>query len=150
MESQRPLPLILARNLITSIGTPAFLVDQAGDLLHYNEAAGALLGMPFEELGRADAETWTATFGPFDDAGEPIPLAEMPLAVALREGRPAHSRFRIRSMRGGEHDIEASALPIVDTDSASSGAVIFFWPLEGDDIEGAVGEPGVGVSEGNR
>jgi PAS domain-containing protein len=130
MESQRPLPLILARNLITSIGTPALLVDTEGTLLFYNEAAGALLGTAFEELGKMDAEAWTATFGPLDERGEPIPLEEMPLTIALRDGRPAHSRHRIRSARGSEHEIEASAFPIVDTESASSGALIIFWPLE--------------------
>jgi hypothetical protein len=42
--SQRPLELILARNLLTAISTPAFLVDNTAQLLFYNEAAGALLG----------------------------------------------------------------------------------------------------------
>jgi PAS domain-containing protein len=150
MESQRPLPLILARNLITSIGTPAFLVDRNGGLLFYNEAAGALLGISFEELGKVDVEAWTATFGPIDERGEPIPLEEMPLAIALREGHPAHSRFRIRSTRGSEHEIEASALPIMDTDAESSGALIIFWPLERGGIANAVGEAGVGAGEGRR
>jgi PAS domain-containing protein len=149
MESQRPLPLILARNLITSIGTPAFLVDQKGGLLFYNEAAGALLGISFEELGRMDAESWTATFGPIDESGDPIPIEEMPLTIALRDGRPAHHRFRIRSTRGHEHDIEASAFPIVDTESASSGALIIFWPLETVGMAEAANEARVGAGEGD-
>jgi PAS domain-containing protein len=147
MESQRPLPLILARNLITSIGTPAFLVDRKGDLLFYNEAAGALLGISFEELGRVDAEAWTSTFGPLDKRGEAIPLDELPLTIALREGRPAHTRHRIRSTRGSEHEIEASAFPIVDTDSESSGALIIFWPLEGGGAPTAAGKATVGSTE---
>lgn len=129
--SQKPLPLILARNLITSIGTPAFLVDEAARLLFYNEAAGALLGMSFEEAGRMEPERWTQTFGPFGDDGEPVPIEELPLTVALRDGHPAHARFRIRSANGSEHRIEASALPLVGTDAASSGAMVIFWPLDG-------------------
>jgi PAS domain-containing protein len=137
METQKPLPLILARNLITSIGTPAFLVGPSGELLYYNEAAGALLGVSFEEHGRQDARTWTARFGPLDEDGDPIPIEEMPMTVALRDGHPAHSRFCIRSGDGEKREIEASALPIVDTESESSGALIIFWPLEGSGIPGA-------------
>jgi PAS domain-containing protein len=150
MESQRPLPLILARNLITSIGTPALLVDQRGNLLFYNEAAGALLGTPFEELGKMDADAWIATFGPLDERGEPIPLEEMPLTIALRNGRPAHSRHRVRSTRGGEHEIEASAFPIVDTESASSGAMIIFWPLDSEGAGTRGAEARVGAGEDDR
>ena len=34
---QKPLELILARNLLTSVTTPAFLVARDGTLLFYNE-----------------------------------------------------------------------------------------------------------------
>jgi PAS domain-containing protein len=129
-SAQKPLELILARNLITSISTPAFLVDEAGMLLFYNEAAGALLGASFEESGRMAASEWLQTFGPIDELGEPIPMDELPLTRALRDGRPAHADFRIRSTRGDQHAIEASAFPIVGSDSASSGAMIIFWPVD--------------------
>ena len=38
MSVQKPLELILARNLLSSISTPAFLVGEDGALLFYNEA----------------------------------------------------------------------------------------------------------------
>jgi PAS domain-containing protein len=126
--SQKPLALILARNLITSIATPSFLVDDKAQLLFYNEAAGALLGMSFEESGRLEPERWTATFGPFDEDGRPMKLEELQLTSALRDGRPAHAHFQIRSTNGVEHSIEASALPLVGADDESSGAMIIFWP----------------------
>jgi hypothetical protein len=129
--SQKPLPLILARNLITSIATPAFLVDESARLLFYNEAAGALLGMSFEESGRMEPERWTATFGPFDEDGTPVTLEKLPLTVALRDGRPAHSKFLVRSTTGTEHPIVASALPLIGADESSSGAMIIFWPRNG-------------------
>lgn len=129
-SAQKPLELILARNLITSISTPAFLLGEDSALLFYNEAAGALLGMSFEESGRMAAHEWLSTFGPFDDFGEPIAIDELPLTTALRDGRPAHAEFRIRSTKGDEHSIEASALPIVGSGSASSGAMIIFWPVD--------------------
>lgn len=129
-SAQKPLELILARNLITSISTPAFLLGEDGALLFYNESAGALLGMSFEESGRMAANEWLSTFGPFDDSGQPIAIDELPLTTALRDGRPAHAEFRIRSTKGDEHWIEASALPIVGSGSASSGAMIIFWPVD--------------------
>ena len=52
---QKPLELILARNLLTSISTPAFLVDGEGTLVFYNEAAAAVLGRSFEEAGQMSA-----------------------------------------------------------------------------------------------
>ena len=129
---QKPLELILARNLLTSISTPAFLLDEGWRLVFYNEAAGALLGVSFEETGRMDPQEWTGSFGPFDADGKPISLEALEITGALRQGRPAHSRFCIRSAKGVEHGIEASAFPIVASEAGSSGAMIFFWLLEQD------------------
>jgi PAS domain-containing protein len=127
---QKPLELILARNLLTSISIPAFLVDDRGLLLFYNEAAGALLGIPFEEAGRMEAQEWGTRFGPIGSDGEPIPFDQLPLVIALREGRPAHANFRIHSAAGEEHDIEVSALPI--SAEEISGAIAIFWPRHDD------------------
>ena len=133
-SAQKPLELILARNLLTSISTPAFLVDADGVLVFYNEAAGALLGIPFEEAGRMEPKEWGSRFGPVDSDGQRIPLDELPLTVALREGKPAHSSFRIRSAEGDDHDIEVSALPI--SADEISGAMAIFWLREDDAAAG--------------
>ena len=103
MEGQRSLELILARNLLSSISTPAFLVDADGVLVFYNEAAGGLLGRRFEEAGKMSAEEWGAAFGPFDNHGQPIPFDRLPLTIALREGRPAHASHCIHSQTGEQH-----------------------------------------------
>jgi PAS domain-containing protein len=123
----RPLQLILARNLLSSLSTPAFLVDASGNLLFYNEAAGAMLGRRYEETGQMTATEWTATFGPFDDDDRPIPYDEVPLTAALRGNRPSHGGFKIRSAAGVDHLIEASALPLVG-DQNFQGAIVIFWP----------------------
>ncbi|HKJ36039.1 MAG TPA: hypothetical protein VKA36_05690 [Solirubrobacterales bacterium] len=127
---QKPLELILARNLVTSIATPSFLVARDGSLLFYNEAAGALLGVPFEEIGRMDPTEWIGSFGPFDADGSPLAVEDLPLTLALREGRPAHATFTIRSTKGESHEIAASGMPIVSADHGASGAIIFFWPVD--------------------
>jgi PAS domain-containing protein len=126
--AQKPLELILARNLLTSLSTPAFLVDSTGRLLFFNEAAGAMLGRSFEETGQMDAGEWTSAFGPLSDEHDPIPVEELSLTMALRSGRPAHGRFCIRSADGIKHTIEASAFPLIGTDSEESGAMILWWP----------------------
>jgi PAS domain-containing protein len=136
MAAQKPLELILARNLLTSISTPAFLVDQDAALVFYNEAAGALLGRSFEDVGRMSPEQWTSTYGPFDANGEPVELDELPTTRAVRDGRPAHAVFTIRSANGMQR-IESSAFPIVASEEGSSGAMIFFWPHDRNGRESA-------------
>jgi PAS domain S-box-containing protein len=128
-SAQRPIELILARNLMSNLSTPAFLVDEDGVLVFYNDAAGELLGLHFEEAGRMGPEEWGTRFGPFDDDGGQIPVDELPLTLALRHGRPHHSRFRIRSADGHDRDIEVSAMPIQGT-GGQRGAMAIFWPTE--------------------
>jgi PAS domain-containing protein len=131
METQRPLELILARNFLTNLSTPALLVDVSGGILFYNEAAGGLLGMSFEEFGHKPAEEWTHAIGPFGDNGKPISIEELSTTKALRRGRPAHDSFTIHSVRGDEYEIESTALPIV-ADGGQEGAMIFLWVKNGD------------------
>ena len=128
MQQQKPIELILARNFLTSLSTPAFLVDEEGMLVFYNEAAGKLLGRRFEEVGKMGPEVWGREFGPLDGDGQPIPFEQLPLTIALRNGRPAHSRFRIRSLDGGDHEIEVSAMPIITADG-TRGAMAVFWAI---------------------
>jgi PAS domain-containing protein len=129
LSPQRPIELILARNLLSSISTPAFLANGPGEIIFYNEAAGVILGQRFEETGKLSAQEWTSTFGPFAEDGQPIPLDQQALTIALRANRPAHAVYRIRSLTGAEREIEASGLPIVGIDGFQ-GAMVFFWPVD--------------------
>ena len=126
---QRPLELILARNLLASLSTPSFVVDSHGDIAFYNEAAGALLGRRYEEDGPMAASQWAAQYGPFDDDGAPVPFERLDLTEALRGNRPGHSRFCIRAADGNDTEIEASGIPIIGTDGFR-GAMVVFWPVE--------------------
>jgi PAS domain-containing protein len=124
--AQRPLELILARNLLSSLSTASFLVDEQGMVAFYNEAAGELLGRRFEERGPMSAQEWGQTHGPFDQSGTAIPFGELDLTEGLMHGRPGHSCFRIRSLDGSERMIEAAAMPIVAT-GGQRGAMVFMW-----------------------
>jgi PAS domain-containing protein len=128
MSAQKPLELILARNLLSSIATPAFLVGDHGTLLFFNDAAAAMLGRRFEET--MTSEDWISEFGPYDADERPIPYEEIPATAALRQNRPFHGNFRICAAGGNHQDVAASAIPIVGA-AGSSGAIVIFWPLTG-------------------
>jgi PAS domain-containing protein len=126
-DATHPLELILARNLASIISLPSFLVDRDGYVVFFNEAAARIIGSRFEETGRLAREEWNATFGPFDESGGRIPVEELPLTVALREGRPAYGRFHVRT-QDGLMPIEAGALPLTGPEGYH-GSVVVFWPV---------------------
>ncbi len=124
-DREQPLELILARNLVSIVLLAAFLVDVEGRIVFYNDAAAGIVGRPFEETGTMTREEWNARYGPLDEHGAPLAPDELPLAVAVREGRPAYSRFRLRVERG-VLDVEAGALPLLGP-AGYHGAMVFFW-----------------------
>jgi hypothetical protein len=58
--------------------------------------------------------------------GRPLAVAELPLSIALNEGRPAHTPLRITGADGAAHDLEVSAFPIVG-ETGRHGAMAVFW-----------------------
>ena len=124
-DQEQPLELILARNLVSIVSLAALLVDVEGRIVFYNDAAAEIVGSPFEEIGTMSPEEWNTRFGPFDAHGSPLASDELPLTVAVREGRPAYGRFRIGGKRG-MLDVEAGALPLLGP-AGYHGAMIFFW-----------------------
>jgi PAS domain-containing protein len=124
--TQQPLELILARNLITNLSTPAVLMDEHGALVFCNQAAAELLGGDFKQRASLGPGAWEQ-IGPFDAQGERVESDCLPMNVARREGSPCHARLRIRAFDGRQHEIEVSALPILTTQGAR-GALAFFWP----------------------
>jgi PAS domain-containing protein len=126
-RAQRPIELIQARNLIASLSTAAFLVDEAGILLFYNEAAGELLGMRFDDAGEMPPEDWGTRFRPREPGGRELAVDELPLTIALREGDPGHAHMEITGADGEDHQIAVSAIPIRGQ-SRQHGAFAIFWP----------------------
>jgi len=126
--AQRPIELIQARSLISSLRTAAFLVDEAGTLLFYNEAAGELLGMRFEDAGEMPPDDWGSRFRPREPAGRELAVEELPLTIALRDGQPGHARMEITGADGEDHRIAVSAIPIRGQ-GGQHGAFAIFWPV---------------------
>lgn len=125
-STHHPVEIIMARGFVSNLATPAFLVGVDGTLVFYNEAAGELLGMGFEEAGPMPATEWASRFDPVAADGSDLALEELPLGVALVHGRPAHGTLRIHSAGGEERTIEATAFPIVGHEG-QSGAIAIFW-----------------------
>jgi PAS domain-containing protein len=122
---QQPLELILARNLVSIVSLAALLVGVEGRIVFYYDSAAKLVGRSFEEMGAMTREEWDAKHGPLDEHGAPLAAEQLPLTVAVREGRPAYGRFQIRAERG-LLEVEAGALPLLGP-SGYHRAMVFFW-----------------------
>ena len=127
---EQPLELILARNLISILTIPAILVDTKGRFVFYNEAAGELIGVSFQEVGVLEPEEWSRLYGPFDAFGEPVPRDKLPLTVAVRESRPAYGRFFVGG-DAGRRELEVGALPLTGP-AGYQGAILVLWPVPED------------------
>ena len=128
MTTQQEVEVILARQLADYLALPIFLVDPEGSLLFYNEPAEEILGHRYAETGPMPAEEWATIFQPTDEAGRPLPPDDLPLMIALRELRPAHSEFWIRSLDDRvARRIEVTAFPLIGQAQRYLGAVAIFW-----------------------
>ncbi|MEX2204676.1 MAG: PAS domain-containing protein [Myxococcota bacterium] len=123
----RPVELLLMRQLASYLSTAIFLMGPDGTLLFFNEPSEVLLGRRFEETEPMNAEQWSKLLPAQEDDGAEIAVAERPIVVALRNQRPAHKRFTIRSFDGVRHEIEGLGVPLVDRARRQLGAVGIFW-----------------------
>ena len=121
------IELILFRQLASTLAMPIFLIDETGDLVFFNEPAELLLGRRFEETGAMPASEWATTWTPEDESGAPLPTEELPLWCALRQNRPKHRAFWIRSSDGVRREIEAVGFPLVGQTGRKVGAAVLFW-----------------------
>ncbi len=124
-----PLEIIIHRQLAECQAIPVFIVDPAGNLLFYNEAAEVLLGRRFEDTGEMPVEMWSTAFQNKRLDGTPKPPEELPLVQTLQDQLPHHGSFRIESMSGINWAISVTALPIVNRSGTFIGAVAIFWKM---------------------
>lgn len=108
--AQQSLQLILARNLISTLSTPAFIVDPDATVVFYNEAAGDLLGVHYEETGKVPLGDW-----------------QLPLTEELCGRRPVHTTSTVSDASGDERRVEVLALPLIGTEDEHEGAIGVFW-----------------------
>jgi PAS domain-containing protein len=132
---QKDLVLILARDMAARLATPIFVVDAEGTLVFFNEGAEALLGQSFADIGEVSAERWSETFRSVDPDGVPIPRRELPLGVALIEGRPAHREIDLIAADGVTRHLAATAIPLQRHPGETVGAVALFWERSAAPVE---------------
>jgi PAS domain-containing protein len=125
--TQKPIELILARQLATYLAMPIFLVDAEGTLVFYNEPAERILGRRFDETGEMSAAEWASAFTPTDESGRPLPAEKVPLMIAHAERRPVHVRLGICGFDNVSRRIEATAVPLMGPAGRYVGAVAIFW-----------------------
>ena len=127
---QRPIELILTRQLASYLAMPIFVVDTSGNLVFYNEPAEAVLGRRYEESGEMPLEEWSTVFSQTADDGSPIPRDSLPLVIALKKRRAAHRSLRIRGLDGVRRRIEVTAFPLEGQGGRQLGAVAILWEVE--------------------
>lgn len=125
---QRPIALILARELAVNLVTPMWIWDEHGDLVYFNEPAAEIVGVPYDEIGSLHLEE-LSKFEAEDLDGNAIDRADLPSAVAHRERRPAHGVLRVTGLDGVKRTISSTATPLFVRGNEFVGAMSVFWQL---------------------
>jgi PAS domain-containing protein len=129
--AQKPVELILMRQLASYLAVPIFLVDPHGTLLYYNEPAERLLGRRYDETGEMALPEWSTVFTPADDDGTPLAPEALPLSIAVRKRAASHRGMRIRGADAVERRIAVTAFPLEGQGGRLLGAVAIFWEQPG-------------------
>jgi PAS domain S-box-containing protein len=127
--TQNEIEVILLRQLASYLAVPVFIADIDGDLIYFNEPAEEIIGRQFDETGPLSVAERFQAFQPIDDDGASVPAEEMPLALALRDRRPVHSRFWLHAFDGTRRHVEVTAFPLIGQARRHLGAVAMFWEV---------------------
>jgi PAS domain-containing protein len=123
----RSLPLILARELAANLATPMFLIDAAGTLVFYNEAAELMLGKTFAEMGEITADEFGAMLDLAETDGTPLRRRDSPAGVAFFQRAPSHKRVVATTLDGKRTTFEATAYPLFGRTEEMHGVLTVFW-----------------------
>jgi PAS domain-containing protein len=126
--AQRPVELILARQLASSLAVGVLLVDARGDTLFFNEPAELIFARRFDEIEGLGFEERTSVLAPRRADGGPLPVEELPGMIAMRDRRPAHAALYIHGFDGVLRSVEATAIPLESATGNVLGALVVLWP----------------------
>ena len=127
---QREVEIILIRRWASYITQPIFLIGADGELLYYNEAAGALLGRDYDESGSMMADHLSEIFATVTEEGSPLPAESLPIVRALRNREAAHGFLRFVGLDGVIRNIEVTALPLTGQAGRFLGVLTAFWEVD--------------------
>jgi len=128
-RKQPDLVLIVARSFATKIATPTLIADARGDLVFFNDAAAAVIGRSYGDVGKLPASRWQELFQPRTIDEEPLTVEQTPGGIALLEGRPVHDSFAFRGLDGREREITVTAFPLLSHPDEVVGVMAIFWEL---------------------
>ena len=128
-SAQRPVELILLRQLASYLDTPAFLVDARGDLLYFNEPAEPLLGLRFEEVGELSMADWLQRSGRATKKATCSARAMFRWSPRCSSSDRSTLRLTIAGADGVRRGVEATCLPIRGQGGHLLGAIALFWPI---------------------
>jgi hypothetical protein len=127
MSAPKPIQIILARQLASSLAMPILIVDTDGTLIFYNEPAEVILDQRFDETGEMAAEEWTGRFALADETRAPIAAEDRPLMMALSERRPISRTVWMRCGHREWLHMNITAFPLIGEAGQFLGAQMIFW-----------------------
>jgi hypothetical protein len=117
VSAPKPIQIILARQLASSLAMAILIVDTDGRLIFYNET------------GEMDAEPWTRRFAIEDEERKPIAAAASPMMMALSERRPFSRTVWMRCGRREWWHMNITAFPLIGEAGQFLGAQMIFWEV---------------------
>ena len=129
MTSPKPIQIILARQLASSLATPILIVDTEGTLVFYNDAAETILDQRFDETGEVPADEWTGRFAVADEARNPIAQEDRPMMMALSERKPLSRTLWMRCGHREWRHMNITAFPLIGDGGQFLGAQMIFWEV---------------------
>ena len=128
----RSIPLILARELAANLATPMFLIDAAGMLVYFNEAAELMLGKTHAEVGNITANEFGSMLQLTDLDGDPIRRRDSPAGVAFIHREPSHRTLHATTLDGERDKFECTAYPLFGRADEMHGVLTLFWKAKGE------------------
>ncbi len=126
---QRPIEIILARQLASYLAVPILIVDRELNLLFFNESAEPILGRRFDETGEIRRGEWNDLLRPTGANGDPIPRDEQVLIRAVERNEPSHRRSWFTMLDGATRVIEGIGFPLETREGGLLGGMATFWEV---------------------
>ena len=84
-------------DMLEALPVAIYTTDAAGKITYYNQAAADFAG----RRPKLDSDEWCVTWRLFWPDGTPMPHAECPMAVTLKEGRPIRGQEAVAERPDG-------------------------------------------------
>jgi PAS domain-containing protein len=129
MPASKPIQLILARQLASSMATAIMLFDADGNLVFYNEPAEPILNTRFDETGEITVDDLLRVVAVADDNRQRLSAELRPGRIARLQRRPITQTIWMSCHDGAWRRLQATAVPILGEQGELHGVMQFFWEV---------------------